>query len=529
MSELDIIAVDDLPVGALKLVKAGGKRLLVTRTERSLLVTDNACPHEGYGLVQGDVGEDSLTCTWHNWKFRLSDGRCVLGEEDLRTYPARIENGRIVADLADPPNEELRPRLFASLRRGIDDGYVGQMSRDVVRLLRADADPVQLAWEAVAWGAPRAEFGFGHAMASLTDCLSLAKVAKGDARALPIVQALAGVTEVERRRPVRPQPAAVPLPPHPARDFRAAVGAEDLERAEALVLGALAADMGPDDLRPWFVSIATDHLLGYGHGAIYVQKAFELVDLLGWERASTVLPHLVPALGGMTREDRLPYLRPFVRSLGAVDLRAMADSERSAGWVDDGTLQAALLSGPGADLPGIMAGTAIGGAGVEGVLDAVVAAASERLLRYDPHVEHDDDVDFGWLDITHGLTYAHAARWAWRTTPGPDTARLALWTSFLVLYGGRKGWAEVREPFGAPVGADPAELAQAALSDTAGSFIVSAHLVKTACAAIAEAEIIGSDAPRSGAARFIASPRRERFVALNVRKAIDVADGKVPS
>ena len=49
-----------------------------------------------------------------------------------------------------PDPAELRPQLLASLRRGIAKDYVGQVSRDVVRLLRADANPGELIWEAVA-------------------------------------------------------------------------------------------------------------------------------------------------------------------------------------------------------------------------------------------------------------------------------------------------------------------------------------------------------------------------------------------
>ena len=42
---------------------------------------------------------------------------------------------------------------MASLRRGIERDYIGQVSRDVVRLLQADANPGELVWEAVAHGA----------------------------------------------------------------------------------------------------------------------------------------------------------------------------------------------------------------------------------------------------------------------------------------------------------------------------------------------------------------------------------------
>jgi nitrite reductase/ring-hydroxylating ferredoxin subunit len=177
--------VEDFQPGTLRFVHAGRRRLLVAMTPAGISVTDNACPHEGYGLVQGDLEGEVLTCAWHNWKYRLSDGRCIRGEEDLRLYPATVRDGMVTALMSDPDPAAVRDRLLVSLRRGLDDGYVGQMSRDVVRLLRADADPVQLVWEAVQWGAPRAEFGFGHAMAALVDLLHVASQAEGDLRARP--------------------------------------------------------------------------------------------------------------------------------------------------------------------------------------------------------------------------------------------------------------------------------------------------------------------------------------------------------
>ena len=67
----------------------------------------------------------------------------------------------ISVSILEPAPDELRPQLLASLRRAMEKDYVGQMSRDVVRLLRADADPGELIWEAVAYGAPAPISGGG--------------------------------------------------------------------------------------------------------------------------------------------------------------------------------------------------------------------------------------------------------------------------------------------------------------------------------------------------------------------------------
>jgi nitrite reductase/ring-hydroxylating ferredoxin subunit len=527
--------IGDFPLPSMRHVRAADRRLLVVTTAAGHFVTDHACPHEGYGLVQGDERDGVLTCAWHNWKFRLRDGRCLMGEEDLRVYPARVVDGRLVCDLTEPDPVERRAALVESLRRGVDDGYVGQMARDVVRLLRADADPVQVVWEAVAWGAPRAEYGFGHALASLVDCLGVALRSSGDARSLPIVTAFAGVADTERRRPlrVRPEP-QLDLPARPAGAFRAAVEAEDLVTAEALLRGGIALGLGVEELRRWVLGAVSDHHLAYGHAAIYTEKAFDLVDLLGWDRADSVLPHLVPAIVVATREDRLPYMRTFDRAVRGTDLAALLDARRDpADGAAGPALHAALLGRDGPAAVEAAAAVITRGGGVEAVLDVVVGVAAHRLLRYDPTAETTSDrTDFGWLDITHVLTYASAARWAWRSDPTPDTLRLVLWTVFLAQYAGRRGYVEwepeVGDPVAATVPVDPAGLCRAALEDRAGSWIVAAHLVKTTNAAVREAAVTGSDAPLAAAARLVAAPRRETFTALAVRKAVQVADGRVP-
>jgi nitrite reductase/ring-hydroxylating ferredoxin subunit len=539
-----IAHIDDLPIGSIRLVKAEGRRLAVVRTSDGVFALDNACPHEGYGLVQGELrdagAESTVTCSWHNWKFKLDDGSCVLGEEAARSYDITVaDDGSVLADLTDPDPAELRPRLLDSLRSAIEHDYVGQMARDVVRLLRADASPGELVWEAIAYGAPRAEFGWGHAVASATDCLKLIDRFEGDERAMPIVQALAGVSETERRRPLRPQPApATTLPRDPASAFRHCVETEALDDAEALVLGALELGATADELRPWFVGVVADHHLGYGHGAIYTQKAFMLLERLGWDRAATVLPHLVPTLGYSTREDKLPYMRPFMRALAEVDIDALATSgaEPAAGWRDDGSLRAALL-GSDRRAPLTEAVRAVHeGAGIDGLLDGVVDAVSEHLLAYDPDLERDLHDDFGWLDITHGVTYAHAARWAWTNEPGPDAARLALFTAFQAHYTGRWAWRRSEVDVAAPHPVDasdpalaPDALVATALADRGGSFIVAAHDIKTTCAAIEESARSGSALPRAAVHRFMVAPRLERFVARATTQAIDFLNGRGPA
>ncbi len=546
--------VDDLAVGDMRLARVGPRRIAVIRTPLGVHALDNACPHQGYGLVTGSLDGELITCQWHNWKFRASDGACLLGEEDVPCHRVDIEDGEITVTVTEPTPAEARAALWPSLRRGFDRLYVGQMARDTARLLHAGATAEDIVWAGVEAASPREEYGIGHGLAMAADCLTLSDLYEGDEKTLPVLQALAGLGEPTRNRPDTPLPH-----PDASIDLGKAIEAEDPDAAMASTLGQIHSGVEPATLRRQLVEAVGAHHLGYGHGAIYTQKVFELLDRVGWERAPGLLPWLTRSITYATREETLPYMRKAMRLIEAADLDAMAAApdRRDTGWTDEGqALLSALLDSPEAAID-VAERAVLDGAGVGGLLDTVTLAVSERLLRYDPANDFDLSLDFGWLDITHGVTYARAARWAWELDPSPATARLALFTAFLAHDTGRAerwGARRVSTPELVPVAGDVAAavlegraddavahalagdrvevgeaLARASLADRASSWIVAAHVIKLGQAAREEAASIGSSLPLAAAARFAAAPRLERFVAANAAEALDfVRTGSPP-
>ncbi len=269
-----------------------------------------------------------------------------------------------------------------------------------------------------------------------------------------------------------------------------------------------------------------------------------MLDALGWRRAPELLGHISLMHVHSTREDKLPYMRPFLCAIEASSLDDLCTAPVDPAWEGRDALVRVLL---GSDqVAGVDAAIAAlhAGGGVTGVLDAVAIAASERMLRHDfVHEHHPDVTGYNWLDITHSLTYANAARWAWTTDPGAHTARLAMYTAFHVVDGGRYATVDGRGPVSAQraslsdalAAADPDDavagalgepldtvreaLVTASLDDRAGALIVVAHHVKTTRAAIREAEVTGSRLPLAAAARFISGPGRHRFVSSSVMRA----------
>lgn len=555
--------VDDLPVGSMRAATVEGRRVVVARTESGVHVLDNACPHQGYGLATGSFDGESVTCQWHNWKFRVADGVCVMGEENVARHRVEVAAGEAIVSISVPTAAEERDRLWPSLGSAVDRDYRGQMARDTARLLANGATPVDIVGRMLARAVPATEEGVDHETAMAADALSMALdpalgFSDGLDATLPVVQALSGLAEVTRGRPRR-SPGGGYGGPIDAETFAGAVETEDVDRAMALVDAALAAGASPRDLRPWFIAAAGTHHLSYGHGAIYTQKVFELIDVVSPEVAPVLLAELAHSLITSTREDLLPYMAKTRRALDQVELQRLVAVDVDPRWNGRDRLIEELVDGEDTPMAAV-ARVLADGAGAEAVLDGVVLAGSHRLLRHRLDVEFDDDSDFGWLDVTHVLTYAHAARWAWRVNPSLDSLRLVFFAAWLAHDSGR---AERR--FGAdtwsrplsPTWSDPTELVsaiedrraddavalalagdrgevatvlqQSSLRDGAGSFIVTAHLIKLARCVAIESATVGDSLPLAAAARFMAAPRRERFVADNVAEAVAfVRSGKPP-
>ncbi|MEM1335284.1 MAG: hypothetical protein AAGG08_17680, partial [Actinomycetota bacterium] len=309
--------------------------------------------------------------------------------------------------------------------------------------------------------------------------------------------------------------------------------------AQSILLAAIERGDDARALQSWLTALVADHHLSYGHGAIYSQKAFELLTMIGWDRAATVLPHLVSTIVYGTREDRLPYMRPFMNTIGRTDLDAVATglSVDRAEWSDDGSLAAVLLGDDRHACADAALAALAAGASLDDLLDVVIDVVSERMLRYDTSGEFDFHDDFGWLDITHGLTYAHAARWhleqaRQRGSIGPDLVRLVLFTVFQAQWTGRHEWhagvGEV-ETIAAPspdLVTYGESLQRDSLLDGTTAFIVHAHAVKTSRAAALEAVSVDSARPLDATARFLAAPKLERFVAATVTRSIDFLNGR---
>jgi naphthalene 1,2-dioxygenase system ferredoxin subunit len=98
---LDVGAQADVPEEDVIGVAAAGKDLALYSVEGQVYATDNICTHGHARLCDGFLDGFEIECPLHQGKFDIRDGRpmCEPVTEALRSYPVKIEDGRVFVDV----------------------------------------------------------------------------------------------------------------------------------------------------------------------------------------------------------------------------------------------------------------------------------------------------------------------------------------------------------------------------------------------------------------------------------------------
>lgn len=88
-----------------KTCKVGNKLIALFRDGDQVQAIDDTCPHMGASLAGGYVENGIVTCPWHAWRFRLSDGAWADNPRlKIGAYPARVEGDEVQIQVP-PPGE----------------------------------------------------------------------------------------------------------------------------------------------------------------------------------------------------------------------------------------------------------------------------------------------------------------------------------------------------------------------------------------------------------------------------------------
>ncbi len=392
------------------LVRVAGKQIALFDTPNGPRACDNRCPHEGYPLSEGDLSKDcQLTCNWHNWKFDLDTGENLYGGDRLRIYPVAVRGDEVWLDITDPPFKVQYAACINNLRDAFDDHEYDRIAREIARLTHIGGEPLDALRHAIEWSWERLEFGWTHAYAGMAVWLQLYDEHPHDReiQLACLTESVAHISfDVLRQKDY-------PYANDPDGDvgewdesvFLQAIENEDASRAVACIRGGLGAGLQVRDFEPALTQAALAHYNDFGHSLIYVTKAVALIERLGEQVAEPLLLSLTREILFASREDRIPEFRGYTKALTqwgqlTPDLRDI--QPKAAHWRKKGINKALAMTikCSGAD-PGLL-------------YQELLQANAVNLLSFD--IAQQDKVrvsvsgNVGWLDFTHGLTFANAVR-----------------------------------------------------------------------------------------------------------------------
>ena len=97
----DVAALDALPKDDVIGILVAGKEIALYAVEGEVYATDNLCTHGAARLSDGFLEGREIECPLHQGKFDVCTGTamCAPLTQNIRIYPARIENNRIFLNL----------------------------------------------------------------------------------------------------------------------------------------------------------------------------------------------------------------------------------------------------------------------------------------------------------------------------------------------------------------------------------------------------------------------------------------------
>lgn len=82
-----------------------GEEIAIFHIDETFYAIKNECPHQGGPLAEGDIEGHCVTCPWHGWQFDLSNGTCISGGDDSKTFTLEEDAGVLYLKIPNPDSE----------------------------------------------------------------------------------------------------------------------------------------------------------------------------------------------------------------------------------------------------------------------------------------------------------------------------------------------------------------------------------------------------------------------------------------
>lgn len=103
MSEqwIDAASADALIEGDVIAIVVAGREVALYEVDGEVFATDNLCTHGAARMSDGFLEGRHIECPLHQGRFDVCTGKamCAPLTEDIKTFPVRIENKRVMLKL----------------------------------------------------------------------------------------------------------------------------------------------------------------------------------------------------------------------------------------------------------------------------------------------------------------------------------------------------------------------------------------------------------------------------------------------
>ena len=92
-----VASVQEVPVGVIKYVDAGGIPIALCNVEGQVCAVGNLCTHDSGPLSGGTLDGYAIECPRHGARFDVRSGKvlCLPAPVPIPTYPVTVEGGQI--------------------------------------------------------------------------------------------------------------------------------------------------------------------------------------------------------------------------------------------------------------------------------------------------------------------------------------------------------------------------------------------------------------------------------------------------
>ena len=427
---LKVGSVEEVSERGCTVVTGGGHTIAVFKRDDEFAAVDNRCPHMGFPLDRGTVKNGILTCHWHHARFDLSSGGTFDPfADDVRSFPVSVEDGSVWVN-PNPPEPDPIERWSHRLGDGLEHNIRLVIAKSVLGLNSSEADyrvPLTIGAQ---FGTTYSAQGWGQAMTMLTCAANIQERLDDEDRPRALYQGLRQVASECAGRP--PRFLVDPLPtgetrPEVFKDwFRSFIEVRDDEGAERSLRTAIDLGISEREIADMVFAAATDRIyLDAGHVLDFCNKAFEILDHIGWEHAGQVLTSLVHGMASARRSEELNSWR------NPIDLSSLVWEARDAlpglweegaksrgEWDGEDVLVGVILEDDPVATIEALKDAVRAGATAEQMGGAVAYAAFLRMARFHTSNEFGD-----WDTVHNTLTAANALHQALKRAPSVELTR----------------------------------------------------------------------------------------------------------